>query len=196
LLVFFNNKRTGQTTVVKPTNEYSTMNLYAKEYAEFTTATCLEWKPIIHQDRFKDIIMESLRFLCTENRVWLNAFVIMHNHIHLVWQMIGEHRRNDVQRDFLKYTGQQILKHLRNEHSPLLTELKVNAKDRTYQVWERNTLSIALWSTNVFWQKIEYIHNNPVRAGYCKYPEEYKYSSAEFYLTGKSEWNFLTHFED
>jgi hypothetical protein len=56
--------------------------------------------------------------------------------------MLGENKRNDVQRDFLKYTGQQILKHLRNEKSLLLHALRVDAKDRKYQVWERNSLGI------------------------------------------------------
>ena len=170
--------------------------LYAKEYAEFFTATCLEWKPVIVRDHLKDIIIESLRFLCRDRRVWVNAMVIMDNHIHLVWQMIGSNKRAQVQRDFLKFTSQQIIKELRNSKSELLTEIMVGATDRKYQVWERNSLSIPLWTTDVFWQKINYIHNNPVKAGYCDYPEQYKYSSAEFYLTGKSRWDFLTHFED
>ena len=32
------------------------------------------------------------------------------------------------------------------------------------------------------WQKIDYIHNNPVKAGIVEYPEEYLYSSAKNYL--------------
>src|SRR5207302_453138 len=111
--------------------------IYAKEHSEFATITCLEWKPILIEDRFKDIITDSLSFLSKEKRVSVYAFVIMSNHFHLIWQMLGDHEREDVQRDFLKFTGQQILKHLRNEQSPLQKDLLVNAKDRKYQVWER-----------------------------------------------------------
>ena len=100
----------------------------------------------------------------------------------MVWQKMGDHTPEDVQRDFLKFTGQQILKYLRNDQSPLLQELFVGAKDRKYQVWERNSLSIPLWSNDVLVQKVDYIHHNPVRAGLCKFPEEYKYSSAGFIL--------------
>lgn len=168
---------------------------YAKQPAEFLTVTCLEWKHILKEDRFKDIIIESLTFLTEANRVSVYGFVIMSNHLHLIWQILGDHTRNDVQRDFLKYTGQQILKILRNEHSPLRQELLVLSKDRKYQVWERNSLSVSLRSPQVFKQKLEYIHFNPVKAGLCQYPEDYKYSSAKFYEKISKDWVFLSHYE-
>jgi len=169
--------------------------MIAKEYPEFITVTCLEWKAILKEDAYKDQVIDSLRFLVREGRVVIYAFVIMDNHFHLIWQMLGDHKRDEVQRDFLKFTGQQILKSMRNEKSEILTELFVNAKDRKYQVWERNSLAIALWSSAVFDQKLEYIHNNPVKAGLCKYREDYKYSSARFYLINEKNWDFLTHSE-
>jgi len=89
-----------------------------------------------------------------------------------------------------------VLKHLRNENSALLTELFVNMKDRKYQIWQRNSLSIPLLTRNMFCQKLDYIHNNPVRAGLCKYPEAYKYSSARFYEMNESDWDFLVHYDD
>ena len=75
-----------------------------------------------------------------------------------------------------------------------LNQYLVDAKDRKYQLWERNALSVDLWSEKVLIQKQRYIHENPVRAGLCKYPEEYKYSSAMFYKTGIDNWGFLTHY--
>jgi len=169
------------------------MDVHTRQFADFVTITCLEWKPILAEDRFKNIILDSLRYLSDQQRVTIYAFVIMQNHFHLIWQILGDHSREDVQRDFLKYTGQQILKCLRNEQSSLLMELLVNAKDRKHQVWERNSLSVPLWTTEVFWQKLDYIHNNPVRAGLCQYSWQYKYSSAKYYLKHKKDWEFLKH---
>ena len=71
----------------------------------------------------------------------------------------------------------------------------VGAKDRKYQFWERNPLSIDLWTKEVFMQKMEYIHYNAVEAGICNLPEEYKYSSASFYLNGDKRWGFISHYE-
>lgn len=171
------------------------MESIARKHPEFLTVTCLEWKHLLAGDHMKQLIVDSLAFLSRDGRIIVYGFVIMVNHFHVIWQMKGEHNREEVQRDFLKYAGQQILKHLRNEKSSQLDKLMVNAKDRKHQVWERNSLGIALWSTKAIWGKLEYIHNNPVQAGLCEYPWEYTYSSAGFYLKKDTTWNFLIHID-
>jgi putative transposase len=87
-------------------------------------------------------------------------------------------------------------KDLQKNNLTLLAHFKVEAKDREFQFWERNALSIELRNHPVFTQKLEYIHWNPVKAGMCKLPEEYKYSSVLFYETGIDNWGFLTHYSD
>jgi hypothetical protein len=78
----------------------------------------------------------------------------------------------------------------------VLKHFRVNASDREYQFWERNALSVELRTHEVFLQKLKYIHLNPVRAGLCVLPAQYKYSSAWFYETGIDNWGFLTHYRD
>jgi putative transposase len=58
------------------------------ESPQFFTATILEWKRLLKPDKYKDIIISSLEFLVRNKRVQVNAFVIMDNHIHLIWQMM------------------------------------------------------------------------------------------------------------
>jgi len=70
----------------------------------------------------------------------------------------------------------------------------VNKYDRTYQIWKREPLSIELFTEKAFMQKLEYIHNNAVAAGLVNFAEEYKYSSAKFYLLGINEFNIVTHY--
>ena len=57
---------------------------YPVFWPQFYTATILEWKPLLKQDKYKDVIIESLRFLVFEKRINLYAFVIMSNHVHLI----------------------------------------------------------------------------------------------------------------
>ncbi len=104
-------------------------------------------------------------------------------------------RRKETEQSFMKYTAQIILKELRNNHTQVLDLFKVNARDRMHQVWERNPLSVSLFNRNIFLQKLDYIHNNPVHAGLCKLPEDYKYSSGSFYIKADKCWDFLTHYE-
>ncbi|HRE68683.1 MAG TPA: transposase [Cyclobacteriaceae bacterium] len=169
--------------------------MVVKQYPEFITVTANDWLPVLSRDIDKRIILDSLQFLVSAQRIKVNAFVLMDTHFHLIWQVLGDHKREDVQRDFLRFTSQQILKQLRNEKSELLPKLEVNAKDRKYQVWQRNSLGIELRSAKVFLQKLEYIHHNPVKASLCKLPEDYQYSSARFYELNINDWDFLTHYE-
>ena len=165
-------------------------------YPHFFTATILEWKPLLQQDNYKDIIIESLRFLVSEKRVVIYGFVIMANHIHLLWHICEGHKREAVQRDFLKFTAQRIKADLVQHHPAVVERFKVGAKDRQYQFWKRNPLSIEIWRQVVLEQKLHYIHYNPLseRWRLAPLPEDYRYSSAGFYHYGKSEWDFLTHY--
>lgn len=115
----------------------------------FFTATILEWKPLLFSKKFKEIILASLKFLIELKRIELFAFVIMPNHIHLIWKINKGHSKMAVQRNFLKYTAQRIKHDLVLNHPALLEKFRVNAKDRTYQIWERKALSIVLYTKKV-----------------------------------------------
>jgi hypothetical protein len=98
---------------------------------------------------------------------------------------------------FLKFTAQQMKFKLSDANDAWLNQFIVNAKDRKYQFWERNSLSIDLWTPDVFMQKFDYIHNNPLQDKWqlANLPEDYRYSSAKFYETGIDEFGILTHFD-
>ncbi|MFD2145533.1 transposase [Mucilaginibacter antarcticus] len=165
-------------------------------HPQFFTATILEWKHLLNSDAFKDIIINSLLFLTTEKSVVVYGFVIMPNHIHIIWQIQDGFIKEKIQQRFMKYTGQQLKFELAKIDPEQLNSYKVDAKDRSYQIWERNSLSIDLWSQPVFEQKLNYIHKNPVHEKWqlAIHPEDYKYSSAKFYETGVDDFGILTHY--
>ncbi len=74
----------------------------------FFTATILGWKPILENNSYKQLVLDSMAYLINQNRCAIFGFVLMPNHIHLLWQMKGTHKMADVQRDFLKFTGQMM----------------------------------------------------------------------------------------
>jgi putative transposase len=169
-----------------------------ENHMQFFTATILEWKKLLRYDWCKDIITSSLAYLVKENRVTVYAFVIMPNHIHLIWRIDENRKREDVQRDFLKYTAQRIKSELMVHHPAVLKHFEVKAKDREYQIWERNPLSIDILNNDVLFQKLDYLHNNPIQDKWqlCASPEDYIYSSARFYECNQSTWTFLTHWNE
>ncbi len=167
---------------------------YAIHWPQFYTATIYQWLPLLADDKYKNIIIDSLQFLVNNKRITLNAFVIMINHIHLIWQALPGYNPSQIQLSFMKFTAQQIKFELQKDNPASLEKFRVNKPDRNYQIWKRESLSIELFSDAVFKQKLGYIHENPVKAGLCKYPEDYHYSSAHFYQTGIDKFNMLAHY--
>jgi len=161
----------------------------------FFTATILNWKQLLNTDSRKKIITDSLQTLVAQKKVSVYAFVIMPNHIHLLWTIHPEFKPADVQRDFLKWTARQLLNNLKTNEPQKLAEFKVETGDRNYQVWERNSLGVLVYTDKVMFQKMKYIHENPVVEKWklAKLPEEYLFSSALFYFSGDTRWEFLTH---
>lgn len=162
----------------------------------FFTATILEWKHLLKMDKYKDIIIQSLKYLHTNRKIQVYAFVIMPNHIHLIWKVVNGNIYSDIQRNFLKYTAQIILTDLKKSNPEVLKQFFVGAKDREYQIWERNPLSIEIISQYVAEQKINYIHKNPVAEKWklAAEPQMFKYSSARFYYLGEDEFGILENY--
>ena len=84
---------------------------------------------------------------------------------------------------------------MQENNQQILNKLLVNAKDRKYQIWERNPKNIEIENELIFAQKLEYMHNNPLQQKWklCTSPIEYKFSSAKFYETGIDELFILSN---
>lgn len=170
------------------------------QYPQFFTATTLEWKHVLANDAFKDIIIRRLQSLVKDGWVIIYGFtpiaIGVPNHIHSICQIQDRHQKASVQQSFLKYIAQQIELTMMSTDNKEVENYKVKASDRQYQFWERNPLSVDLWSRAVFLQKLNYMHYNPTQVHWelCQYPEEYKYSSAKFYERGINQFGFLSHY--
>ena len=53
---------------------------------EFFTVTCLNWQNLLAREKHVEIVLSSLKFLVDENRIWLYGYVLMPNHLHILWR--------------------------------------------------------------------------------------------------------------
>ena len=163
---------------------------------QFFTAVCYDWLKLLETNEAKQIITEALTKRVKKAQIKVCAFVIMPNHIHIIWRIQNGFKLEEVQRDFLKFTAKELMSMLREQKGEdALEEIYVGLKDRKYQVWKRNSMSIDLVHEWFFKQKFDYLHENPCQPHWqlAELPEEYKYSSARFYEDGVDEFGFLTH---
>ena len=148
----------------------------------FITCTILHWIPIFTRQETVTIVLDSLRHLQKEG-LKLYAYVILENHLHLVAQ--SEQLDKDIVR-FKAYTASQILLHLKqNNVKNILDQLafykKAHKSDRDYQFWQEGIHPELIQTDEMMKQKINYIHNNPVKRGYVDKGEHWRYLSGWVY---------------
>ena len=160
-----------------------------KNYAYFVTWTLVDWLDLFARAPYRHIVLDSLHYLRTEKKTQLNAFVIMSSHVHaILWPEIGI-SLSDLTRDFKRFTSRRISREaeLQNEKEVLETFRNARKENHaqntsTYQVWQEGSHPEAIFTANFARQKMDYIHMNPVKAGFVKRPEQWIYSSASAYL--------------
>lgn len=159
----------------------------------FWTATINKWMKLLLRDSYKDIIVNSLNYLSETGKADVFAFIIMPNHIHLIWRTNEMNGKETVQGSFLKYTAHEFKKLLKKESPESLAEYAVCAKNKKYEFWQRDSLAVHLYTQKVAYQKLNYIHSNPLAEHWqlVSDPCNYKYSSAKFYEMGEKDYTFL-----
>lgn len=161
----------------------------------FFTATIHNWIPLLLKDSFKDIIISSLRYLKEKELIKIYGFVIMPNHIHLIWELLEMNGKESPHSSFLKFTGHQFLMKLRSENLKFQEKFKVDLANKDYEFWQRDSLPIEIYTPETIFQKLEYLHKNPCKGKWMlvNSPLEYEYSSFSFYETGIDRFGILTH---
>ncbi|MCX2744400.1 transposase [Mangrovivirga sp. M17] len=164
----------------------------------FWTATINKWQRLLVNDTYKDIIIGSLKYLSDLDKIDVFAFVIMPNHIHLIWRKNDINGKESVNGSFLKFTAHQFKKQLLKEGNNELLKYRVKANNKSYEFWQRDPLAIDIYSPEVASQKLDYIHNNPLAEQWdlVQHPVDYKYSSAGFYEEGSKEFQFIKDLRD
>ncbi len=164
----------------------------------FFTATILNWYKLLDSDRYKGIVLRSFDYLVSSGKLKIYAFVIMSDHLHVIWELLELNGKEMPHVSFMKYTGHIIQKDLRKNDQTTLDLFKVNSETRVHQVWQGDSLSVPIYTPSVIFQKLDNIHNNPCRGKWMLSgsPVEYRFSSAKFYDSGVDDFGFLSHIGD
>ena len=172
--------------------------MHQNYHTEFLTGTIFNWEHLLATDDFKNILLGSFQWLVKQKKCTINAFVLMPNHIHLLWKISDGFERKDVEGAFFSFKAHEFKRRLKKNNPTHLEKYFVNNSDREYQFWERNPMVKECWTKKFFQQKLNYIHFNPCQPHWnlATSPEEYKWSSARFYETGIKDFDWLTHFND
>jgi REP element-mobilizing transposase RayT len=163
--------------------------IYNQNTLYYLTFQVVEWVDIFTRKEYKDIAISSFDF-CRKNKgLELYAYVIMSNHIHLIARAKAGFQLSDIVRDFKKFTAKELLEKIRmpseSRSDWMLKRFEFAAmrhkRNSDYQIWTHENHAVELYSHEFIQQKLNYIHQNPVRAGWVFNCEDYMYSSARNY---------------
>ena len=162
-----------------------TKNLY------FITSTVIDWMDIFTRPIYKHIVTESLEYCQANKGLEIYAWVLMTNHLHIIIGTREGYVLANVIRDFKKYTSKALIKAIQNNPQESRKEMILNQckfrgendnKITNFKFWQDDNYIEQLYSYDFFKQKLDYIHQNPVRQEIVESPEDYIYSSARNYI--------------
>lgn len=164
-----------------------------KEGLYFVSFATIHWIDVFTREEYVDELVTSLNFCIKNKGMEIYAWCIMPSHVHLVFRA-KDNNPGDLLRDFKTFTSKRIVKAIRENIRESRREWmldffakagKENSNVTNYQFWQQHNHPIELWSNDVIQQKIDYIHNNPIVAGFVIEAQHWKYSSAIDYCGGK-----------
>tara|TARA_R110000868_G_scaffold19310_4_gene83194 strand:- start:680 stop:1222 length:543 start_codon:yes stop_codon:yes gene_type:complete len=160
-----------------------------KQGAYFVSFATVYWLDIFVRQIYFSVLEESISYCRAEKGMEVYAYCFMPSHVHLIFRSLNDDPSGLI-RDIKGFTARKLIKAI--EENPkesrkdyLLWMMKragkKNSNIKKYQFWQQHNKPIELWSDKVIQQKINYIHNNPVEAGFVTNPIDWKYSSARNY---------------
>jgi REP element-mobilizing transposase RayT len=153
----------------------------------FITTSIIQWSDIFIRPDYSDIIIQSMNYCVASKGLRIHAWCLMSSHLHMLVSVEDDKPvLPDIMRDFKKFTSKKIIEtiELINESRKnwLLDKFefagRFNPKIKDYKVWQDGYHPVACFSYDFLKQKLDYIHNNPVKAGLVWEPQHYVLSSA------------------
>lgn len=164
----------------------------------FFTFQVVGWADVFSRKEYRDIVLDSFDYCRSAKGLEIFAYVIMTNHVHAIMRSKNG-KLSDTIRDFKKFTSKKILnqvssnrKESRKEWLEMIFKYhaKFNKRAGDVQFWtaaadRHENHAVELSSNQMIDSRFEYIHDNPVRAGWVERQEDYIYSSASNYALGR-----------
>lgn len=163
----------------------------------FITITVVQWADIFTRREYCEIICDSLAYCQREKNLTIFAWCIMTNHLHLI---CSSPALANIIRDFKKYTAKEVYRAIQQNPQEsrknwlnwlIKSAGELSAKHEEYKFWQPGYHPILLHNNGLMEQQLDYLHYNPVTAGFVEEPEHWYYSSARDYAGSKGRLSIV-----
>jgi putative transposase len=158
----------------------------------FVSFSTVYWLDVFIRNEYKEIVLDSLRDCQRDKGLEIYSWCIMTSHIHMIIGTHGEKMEN-IMGSFKTFTSRKIKESIKNNSTESRREWllwmmkqagKKNSNNKDFQFWDQDNHPIELFDNEIMQQKLDYIHNNPVEAGFVSKGEDWLWSSAIDYAGG------------
>jgi putative transposase len=146
----------------------------------FITTTCINWLPVFSIGKAAELVANQLNETAIAKKIPIAAYVIMPTHFHA---LIGFPDIKDMP-EFIRSFKSLSSRAIKSFNLVVLGE-PLN-RSREFHLWQRRYDELIIYSEEQFKIKLNYIHNNPVKAGLVKFAVDWKYSSARDWILGEN----------
>jgi REP element-mobilizing transposase RayT len=159
----------------------------------FVSFAVINWIDLFIRNEYKEVLITSIQYCQQHKDLDVYAYCIMTSHVHLIIGSRGNGMSN-IMRDLKRHTSESLRKTIqqypRKSRKEWMLQMmeeagKQNSNNIGFQLWQQDNHPIALSTEKIMQQKLDYLHNNPVEAGFVEKPEDWLYSSAKQYYTEK-----------
>jgi REP element-mobilizing transposase RayT len=159
----------------------------------FVSFSVTNWIDLFIRNEYREIFIASIKYCQREKEMELYGWCLMTSHVHLIIGTKGNPLSN-IMRDLKRHTAEELHKSIKNNRTESRREwmiwmmeraAKKNSNTAKFQLWQAESHPIELIKSKIAHQKLDYMHYNPVEAGFVNNPEDWKYSSAIDYNGGK-----------
>ena|SRR6185436_17194746 len=156
--------------------------------ALYMTLVTKDRLPVFRTDAIKTVVCEAIDEARNSGGFLLFAYVIMLDHMHLLTDC--PNNSADVLRYIKGISGRRVIDYLKEKrYESSLAKLRHQEWKRkhSHSLWQQEKNVFSVFSEAVFMQKVNYIHQNPVRAGLVARAIDYRWSSARIWQRCPSE---------
>src|SRR4051812_2058485 len=158
----------------------SRYHVFEPAFPQFVTGTIVGWLPIFTTAARCDVLVQAFQYCRVHKQLTLHGWVILDTHFHAI---VAAPDLTRILADLKRHAARRLIEQLQAEHCQwLLDQLRkqraLHKTESEHQVWQEGSHPQAIRTDAMMLQKLEYLHNNPVKRGLVASPEHWRYSPA------------------
>ncbi len=170
--------------MINLTRAQQTSSLLRRRYSHFITTSCYQRKQLLATTQSRDLLLEVIEQVRRRYYFVVVGYVIMPEHIHLLLTEPERGNPSKVMQAVKQGFARRLLIKQRASNEARPGHSRNTALDDGH-IWQARFYDFVVFTEEKRAEKLRYMHNNPVKRGLVREPQQWKWSSCRHYEFGE-----------